>query len=94
MVTANAHGTLRNFVEREFKERFMGPYSIVVASVDRIAAVGWQGKLTATDSQPAAPVDRMRFEALVELFRVLERPEDRLRYSLARRMDGPWPTDV
>jgi len=48
MVTANAHSTLRNFVEREFKKRFMGLDSIVVASVDRIAVVGWQGKLTAT----------------------------------------------
>jgi len=42
----------------------------------------------------AAPVDRMRFDALVELLRALEKPEDRLRYSLARRMDRSWPTDV
>jgi hypothetical protein len=94
MVTANAHSTLRNFVEREFKKRVMGLDSIVVASVDRIAAVGWQGKLTATESQPAAPVDRLRFDALVELRRALGKPDDRWRYSLAHRMDRPRPTDV
>jgi hypothetical protein len=94
MVTANAHSTLRNFVERECKKSFMGLDSIVVASVDRIAAVGTQSKLTATESQLAAPVDCMRFEALVELLRALGKLEDRLRYSRARRVDRPRPTDI
>jgi hypothetical protein len=71
MVAANAHSRLRNFVERVLKRRFMKRASIVVASVDRIAAVSWQGKLTATESQPAAPVDHMRFEALVKLLGVI-----------------------